>query len=636
MSCSCSSSSLSRNTGEAKTAKSVRRTFHPARLRRGARGGLADASRRRRLCAEARAAAVHGAACIADEVRADFPLIEGLRRGSVEGAPIYFDNAATSQKPAAVLAAVQRFYEHDNSNVHRGVHSLSQRATDRYEAARASVARLINCKSPLEGELASGGASAGGGADGYVVFTRGATEAINLVAYSWATNVLQRGDEIVLSVAEHHSNIVPWQLVAKKTGAVLRFVSLTEGGEEIDMKDLRAKVNEKTRCVSSPRPPSPRIPCTTATCAMTISGCCTFVPVFLSVLSPLTDSLSLCLNPPSHRPPCSPLQPHAHTHARTHACRHCCRLISLPHVSNVLGSVLDVEEVVSIADGVRGGAESGRRCKVLLDACQSVPHMRVDAEALGVDWLVASGHKMCAPTGIGFLYGRADVMDSMQPFMGGGEMIRDVFLEESTFAPPPARFEAGTPAIGEAVGLGEACEYLMRIGMDRIHAYECDIAARLYHKLEAIDGVRIYGPRPNAGAFHRAALCSFNVDGVHATDLAQILDMNGVAIRSGHHCCQVRSRNPHIRSLWSDVMRCDAHLTKCRSFSGNSYRLIVPCARTCVRFSRSPSTASSESARPRAPVCTFIIQLRKSTVRPFVRPGSRSGVVCVRFDGAWA
>lgn len=268
---------------------------------------------------------------LADEVRRDFPLITNCN-------VVYFDNAATSQKPHSVLEAVRNYYEADNSNVHRGVHALSQRATDAYEAARAAVAAFINCKPPSESSnsslmLSSDNPPSSASmkkagprlqADGCIVFTRGATEAINLVAYSWGMNHLTHGDEIVLSVAEHHSNIIPWQMIARKTGAILKFVKLN-GLEEIDLEDLKQNVHSRTK------------------------------------------------------------------------------LIALPHVSNVLGSVTDVHEVVSIAK--RFG------CKVLLDACQSVPHMEIDVQALDVDWLVASGHKMCAPTGIGFLYGKNEVME---------------------------------------------------------------------------------------------------------------------------------------------------------------------------------------------------------------------------------
>eukprot|EP00775_Hariotina_reticulata_P013041 gene13041-13168_t len=256
------------------------------------------------------------------------------------------------------------YYRQYNSNVHRGVHFLSAKATTAYEEARAKIAKFINAASDRE-----------------VVFTRNASEAINLVAHTWGLANLNSGDEIILSVAEHHSNMVPWQLVAAKTGAVLKHVRLTSDTQELDMNHLRELVTPRTK------------------------------------------------------------------------------LISLVHVSNMLGAVLDVEAVTEAAASV--GA------RVLLDACQSVPHMAMDVQALGVDWIVASGHKAMAPTGIGFLWGRMEVLEAMPPWMGGGEMIQDVFLDSSTYAAPPARFEAGTPSIAEAIGLGAACDYLNAIGMDK-------------------------------------------------------------------------------------------------------------------------------------------------------------------------
>ena len=269
------------------------------------------------------------------------------------------------------------------------------------------------------------------------------------MAYTWGKSNLKPGDEVVVSVLEHHSNLVPWQLVCEQTGATLRHVGLAKDGSGIDMDALRETVNEKTA------------------------------------------------------------------------------LIATAHVSNVLGCELPVEEVVALARA--NGA------KVLLDACQSVPHMKVDVQTLGVDWIVASGHKMCGPTGIGFLWGRMDVLETMPPWMGGGEMIQDVYMDHSTYAPPPSRFEAGTPAIAEAIALGAACEYLTKIGMDRVHQYETEIGAYLYEKLSQVDGVTIYGPTPEQG---RASLCAFNVEGLHANDVCTLLDTAGVATRSGHHCTQ--------------------------------------------------------------------------------------------------
>ena len=285
--------------------------------------------------------------------------------------------------------------------------------------------------------------------DREIVFTRNASEAVNLVAYTWGMANLKPGDEVVVSVLEHHSNLVPWQLVCEKTGATLRHVGLAADGSGIDMEELASVVSDKTA------------------------------------------------------------------------------LIATAHVSNVLGCELPVAEVVRLGRSV--GA------KILLDACQSVPHMPVDVQALGVDWIVASGHKMCGPTGIGFLWGRMDVLETMPPWMGGGEMIQDVFMDHSTYAAPPSRFEAGTPAIAEAIALGAACDYMMKIGMDRVHAYEVEIGGYLYDELSKVDGVTIYGPTPSQG---RASLCAFNVEGLHANDVCTLLDQAGVATRSGHHCTQ--------------------------------------------------------------------------------------------------
>ncbi|MFS8007519.1 putative cysteine desulfurase, Selenocysteine lyase [Helianthus anomalus] len=347
---------------------------------------------------------------------------------------VYLDNAATSQKPSAVIDAVNNYYKSYNSNVHRGIHFLSAKATDEYEMARRKVASFVNAPESSE-----------------IVFTRNATEAINLVAYSWGLSNLKAGDEIVVTIAEHHSSIVPWQILSEKTGAVLKFVSLTE--EEVpDIKMLQDLLSKKTK------------------------------------------------------------------------------LVAVHHVSNVLASVLPIKDIAQWAHDV--GA------RILVDACQSVPHMVVDVQDLGVDFLVASSHKMCGPTGVGFLYGKSELLTAMPPFLGGGEMISDVFLDHSTYAEPPSRFEAGTPAIGEAIGLGTAIDYLSEIGMQKIHDYEVELANYLYENLHAIPGVRIYGPAPSE-TVHRAALCSFNVEGLHPTDIATFLDQqHGVAIRSGHHCAQ--------------------------------------------------------------------------------------------------
>ncbi|MGK7874530.1 MAG: SufS family cysteine desulfurase [Xenococcaceae cyanobacterium] len=368
---------------------------------------------------------------LAAKVRPDFPILHQ----EVHGKPlIYFDNAATSQKPRVVLDTLRHYYEYDNANVHRGAHSLSIRATDAYEGARDKVVQFVNAASREE-----------------IIFTRNASEAINLVAYSWGMNNLTPGDEIILSVMEHHSNLVPWQIIAQKTGAVIKYVGLTER-EEFDLEQFKSLLSDKTK------------------------------------------------------------------------------LVAVVHVSNTLGCINPVEEIVSLAH--QYGA------KVLIDACQSVPHMPIDVQAIGCDWLVASGHKMCAPTGIGVLYGQRYLLDLMPPFLGGGEMISEVFLDHSTYGELPHKFEAGTPAIGQAIALGAAVDYLTNLGMDNIHAYEEKLTAYLFEKLEQISNLRIYGPKPTEDGKRRAALAAFNIEGIHASDLSTLLDHEGVAIRSGHHCTQ--------------------------------------------------------------------------------------------------
>ncbi|MEO1619734.1 MAG: SufS family cysteine desulfurase [Cyanobacteria bacterium J06632_3] len=368
---------------------------------------------------------------LADEVRADFPILNQR----VNDQPlVYLDNAATSQKPQAVLDAMAHYYQMDNANVHRGVHTLSARATEAYEGARDKVAKFINAASRDE-----------------IVFTRNASEAINLVAYAWGLSELQPGDEILLSVMEHHSNLVPWQLVAQRTGAVLKHVSLTDA-QTFDLEAFHQLIGNQTK------------------------------------------------------------------------------LVAVNHVSNTLGCINPVAEIVQAAK--RYGA------RVLIDACQSVPHMPVDVQAMGCDWLVASGHKMCGPTGAGFLYGKLAVLEAMPPFLGGGEMIQDVSLDSATYASLPHKFEAGTPAIAEAVVLGAAVDYLTKVGMERIADYEHVLTAYLYEQISQVPQVTLYGPKPAADGSGRAAIATFTVDGVHAQDLSTFLDQSGIAIRSGHHCTQ--------------------------------------------------------------------------------------------------
>ncbi len=378
---------------------------------------------------------------LAAKVRADFPILQE----QVNGKPlVYLDTAATSQKPVAVINALRDYYEHYNSNVHRGVHTLSAKATTAYEESREKVARFVNAASRQE-----------------IVYTRNATEAINLVANSWGLTNLQAGDEIILSVMEHHSNLVPWQIVSQKTGAVLKFVELTPN-EEFNLEQFKQLVSDKTK------------------------------------------------------------------------------LVSVVHVSNTLGCINPVKEITAIAHNY--GA------KVLIDACQSVPHTVIDVQAIDCDWLVASGHKMCAPTGIGFLYGKLALLRSMPPFLGGGEMIADVFLHYSTYADLPNKFEAGTPAIAEAIALGVAVDYLTAIGMDKIHAYEAELTAYLYQQLRQIPEIRVYGPQPTATGEGRAALAAFTAGDVHPHDLSTILDQAGVAIRAGHHCTQPLHRYLNAQS----------------------------------------------------------------------------------------
>ncbi|AFZ34867.1 cysteine desulfurase [Stanieria cyanosphaera PCC 7437] len=368
---------------------------------------------------------------IADLVRSDFPI---LAQEIHEKPLIYFDNAATSQKPQAVLNALLNYYEKDNANVHRGAHSLSIRATEGYEGARNKVAKFINAAHREE-----------------IIYTRNASEAINLVAYSWGLSNLNRGDEIILSVMEHHSNIVPWQIIAQKTGAVIKYVQLTEI-EEFDLEQYKSLLSNKTK------------------------------------------------------------------------------LVAVVHVSNTLGCINPIENIIELAH--QFGA------KVLVDACQSVPHMAIDVQQINCDWLVASGHKMCGPTGIGFLYGKKEILTAMPPFLGGGEMISEVYFDHSTYGELPHKFEAGTPAIGEAIALGAAVDYLTAIGMEKIHAYEEELTTYLFKKLVEIPQLRIYGATSKLDGKNRAALAAFNVQGIHASDLSTLLDHEGVAIRSGHHCTQ--------------------------------------------------------------------------------------------------
>ena len=342
---------------------------------------------------------------------------------------VYFDNAATTQKPQQVLDVLTNYYEHDNANVHRGVHTLAERATADYEAAREKVRKFIHAASTKE-----------------VLFTRGTTTSLNWVT-KFAEQVLTAGDEIIISVAEHHSNFVPWQQVAEKTGALLKIVYLKNGALDID--DLKEKLTAKTK------------------------------------------------------------------------------FVSLTHASNVLGSITPIKEVAELVHHY--GAY------VVVDGAQSVPHMKIDVQDLDVDFFAFSGHKMCGPTGIGVLYGKEALLDQMNPIEFGGEMIDFVYESHSTWTELPWKFEAGTPNIAGAIALGAAIDYLETIGMDVIHRYEQELVAYVMPKLKAIDGLEIYGPE---AVEERSGVIAFNIQDLHPHDLATALDMEGVAVRAGHHCAQ--------------------------------------------------------------------------------------------------
>ena len=359
-----------------------------------------------------------------EAIRRDFPVLGR----SVHGKPLcYLDNAASSQRPRAVIDAISRYYEHSHANVHRGVHALSQEATDLFEGARESVRRFVNAASTRE-----------------IVFVRGTTEAVNLVAQSWGRPRLGPGDEIVLSHLEHHANIVPWQMLCQQTGARLRVIPMTRSGE-LDFDAYR------------------------------------------SLLGPRT------------------------------------RLLALTHVSNALGTVVPVREY--IAEARRHGAA------VLLDGAQAVPHMPVDVQALDCDFYCFSAHKMCGPTGIGVLYGRESLLRVMPPWQGGGDMILSVSFEKTTYNDLPWKFEAGTPHIAGAVGLAAAIDYLGGIGMERIAAAEHALLEYATARLTTVPGLEIVGTAPA-----KSAVVSFTLGSVHPHDLGTILDMDGVAIRTGHHC----------------------------------------------------------------------------------------------------
>lgn len=357
-------------------------------------------------------------------IRRDFPILHQ----TVNGKPlVYLDNAASSQRPKSVIEAISRYYEHDHANVHRGVHTLSQRATDAYEGARETIRRFINARDTKE-----------------IIFVRGTTEAVNLVAQSFARPGFQPGDEILISALEHHANIVPWQLLRDQVGAVLKVIPINEQGE-VDFVEFQKLIGPRTK------------------------------------------------------------------------------LLALAHVSNALGTIVPVEKFIKVA--------KQHGVPVLLDGAQAIPHTAVDVQALGCDFYCFSSHKMLGPTGIGVLYGKRELLEAMPPWQGGGDMILSVSFEKTTFNQLPWKFEAGTPHIAGAIGLATAIDYLEEIGMDRIAAYEHELLEYATERLSQLPGLHIVGT-----AADKAAVVSFTLDGIHPHDIGTILDTEGVAIRTGHHC----------------------------------------------------------------------------------------------------
>ena len=363
----------------------------------------------------------------AKKIRADFPVLDQM----VNDEPlIYLDNAATTQKPQSVLDVLNHYYLHDNANVHRGVHTLAERATAEFEAARKKVQQFIHANSNKE-----------------IIFTKGTTDSLNIVAQSYG-EFIQAGDEIVISKMEHHANLIPWQQLAKRKQAVLRYIPLTADGH-LDVQAARTIINEKTA------------------------------------------------------------------------------IVALAQVSNVLGTVNPVKEMAQLAHQ--------HQAIMVVDGAQAVAHMPVDVQELDCDFYCFSGHKMCGPTGIGVLYGKQALLEKMEPVAFGGEMIDFVDLYESTWTELPWKFEAGTPNIAGAIGLGAAIDYLEKIGMQTIHDYEQAIVAELLPKLQQIEGLTIYGPQ---NPTEHTAVIAFNLDHLHPHDVASALDMQGIAVRAGHHCAQ--------------------------------------------------------------------------------------------------
>jgi cysteine desulfurase/selenocysteine lyase len=362
----------------------------------------------------------------ARQIKSDFPILSREFQPGVS--LVYLDSAATSQKPRLVIDAMNDYYQQYNANVHRGIHKLSEESTSAYEGARERIARFINAPDPAT-----------------IIFVRNTTEALNLVAYSWGRRNIQKGDEILLTEMEHHSNIVPWQLLAEENGASIRYIPFTDTGL-LDMNRLPELLTERTK------------------------------------------------------------------------------LVCFASMSNVFGTINPSQEIIQAAHSV--GALT------VVDAAQSVPHLPVDIQELDCDFLAFSGHKMCGPTGIGILYGKRDLLEAMPPFLGGGDMIRRVRLEGSTWNELPWKFEAGTPSIAEGIGLGAAVDYLSQFGMDKIHAHEQFITGYALEALSEVKGLRVLGPPVG----QKGGVAAFTLDGLHPHDIAQLLDEDGIAIRAGHHC----------------------------------------------------------------------------------------------------
>ncbi len=403
-----------------------------------------------------------------EKVREDFPV---LSREVHPGKPlIYLDNAATSQKPRVVIDRMTEYYSRFNANVHRGIHVLSDEATDAYESSRRRIQQFINAESSRS-----------------VVFTRGTTESINLVASGWGRKFLQPGDEVVVSVMEHHSNLVPWHLIAEDTGIIIRGIEISDDGH-LDLDHLESLLHEKTA------------------------------------------------------------------------------LVAVTQMSNVLGTINPIRKIADMAHAV--GA------KLLVDGAQGAAHMKTDVREMDCDFYAFSGHKMCGPTGVGVLYGKYDLLDSMHPFLGGGEMIEEVHLDSSTYKEPPWKFEAGTPNIAQAIGLGTAIEYLQDLGMDEIHAHESDLMNYAMQRMRCFEDLHVFGPLGNRGG-----MVSFTMEGTHPHDIATVVDQEGVAIRAGHHCAQPLMRRLGVGStarismyLYNTIEEIDKFfqaLNKVREIFGN-------------------------------------------------------------------